>query len=119
MITLFSLRAITSVYAKLCKMKKLTDFTHFDQKNTHISECKIVHKCTIATITVHICTVIVVLHIIILLISQFGSLFSLSSCFETNSEMNSDFSFLPHILTLLLQTNTSQKSITQIQKPQN
>ena len=60
-------------------------------------------------------TVTVALHIIILLISQFGSIFSLSSSFETNS----GFSLLPHILAPLLQTNTGQESITQIQKPQN
>ena len=36
------------------------------QKNIHISGCKIVHLCTIATVTVHICTVIVALAFIIL-----------------------------------------------------
>ena len=41
------MRAIISVYAKLCKMKKLTDFTHSEQKNTHISGCKIMHICTV------------------------------------------------------------------------
>ena len=60
-------------------------------------------------------TVTVALHIIILLISQFGSIFSLSSSFETNS----GFSRLLHILAPPLQTNTGQESITQIQKPQN
>ena len=40
-------------------MKKLTDFTHSEQKNIHINGCKIVHKCTIATVPVHICTAIV------------------------------------------------------------
>ena len=38
-------------------MKKLTNFTQLKQKNTHISGCKIMHLCTIATVTVHICTV--------------------------------------------------------------
>ena len=38
-------------------MEKWTNFTQFEQKNTHISGCKIVHLCTVATITVHICTV--------------------------------------------------------------
>ena len=52
-------RASPSVCAKLCKMEKVTNFTHFKQKNTHISECKVVHKCTIATVIVYICTVIV------------------------------------------------------------
>ena len=53
--------------------KNISDFTHFDKKkkkkNIHISDYKIVHKCTIATVTVHICMVSVALHIIILLIS--------------------------------------------------
>ena len=57
------IRAIASVDTKWCKMEKEINFTHFEQKkNTHISgcnECKLVHKCTIAIVTVHICTVIV------------------------------------------------------------
>ena len=40
-------------------MEKVTDFTHFEQKNNHISGCKVVHKCTIAIVTVHIAIVIV------------------------------------------------------------
>ena len=56
---------------------------------------------------VYICTVTVTLQIIILLISQFGSLFSLSS----SSEKNSGFSLLPHILTPPLQTNTPTRTI--------
>ena len=54
-------RASASVDAKSCKIQKTLHFTHFDQKNTHISWCKIVHKCTTATVTVHICTVTVTL----------------------------------------------------------
>ena len=41
------LRASTSVDAKSSKIQKSLHFTHFDQKNTHISGCKIVHKSTI------------------------------------------------------------------------
>ena len=63
-----SIRASTSVDAKSCKMQKILHFTHFDPKNTHISGCKIVHKCTIATVTVHICTVNVALAFNILVI---------------------------------------------------
>ena len=54
-----ALRAFPLVCAKLCKIKKVTDFTHFEQKNNHISRCKVVHKCTIAIVTVHIAIVIV------------------------------------------------------------
>ena len=48
--------------------KKTLHFTHFHQKNIHISECKNIHKCTIASVTVHICTVIVALAFNILVI---------------------------------------------------
>ena len=48
--------------------KKTLHFTHFHQKNIHISECKNIHKCTIASVTVHIYTVIVVLAFNILVI---------------------------------------------------
>ena len=44
-------RASVSVDAKSCKI----------QKTLHFSGCKIVHKCTTATVTVHICTVTVAL----------------------------------------------------------
>ena len=37
-------------------MKKVVDFTQFEEKKTHISLCIIVHLCTIATVSVHICT---------------------------------------------------------------
>ena len=50
------LRAITSARLKLCKMEKVVDFTQFKEKKTHISLCIVVHKCTIATVPVHICT---------------------------------------------------------------
>ena len=36
------IRAITSVDVKLCKMDKGAHFTQFEQKNTHISGCKLV-----------------------------------------------------------------------------
>ena len=49
-------------------MEKVTNFTQFEQKTTHISRCKIVHFCTIATLTVHICMVIVAYAFNILLV---------------------------------------------------
>ena len=49
-------------------MEKGTNFTQFEQKNTHISGCKIVHLCTIATVTWHICTVTVAYAFNILLV---------------------------------------------------
>ena len=41
-------------------MKKWTNFTQFEQKNTHISGCKIVHLCTVATVTVHTFNILLV-----------------------------------------------------------
>ena len=41
----------------MCKMEKVTNFTQFEKKITHISRCKLVYKYTITTITVHICMV--------------------------------------------------------------
>ena len=63
---LVMLREITLDCVNLCKIEKGSLFTHFDPKNTHISGCKIVHLCTIATVTVHICTVTIALLFIIL-----------------------------------------------------
>ena len=47
-------KALASVCIKSCKIEKVAHFTHLEQKNTHISGCKIVHLCTIATVTVHL-----------------------------------------------------------------
>ena len=49
-------------------MQKTLHFTYFDKKNTHFSGRKIVHKYTIAIVTVHICTVSVALAFYILVI---------------------------------------------------
>ena len=54
-LSFYFLRASTSVDAKFCMIEKTPHFTHFDLKNTYISGCKIVHLCTSATVTVHIC----------------------------------------------------------------
>ena len=65
-------------------MEKLTDFIHFEQKNTHISGCKIVHKCVIATVTMHICTVTIACAFNILIIFYSLLFFSLFSICKTN-----------------------------------
>ena len=39
----FSLRASTSVDVKLCKIQKVTNFTHFASKIFHISHSKILY----------------------------------------------------------------------------
>ena len=49
------------------------------QKHTH-QWCKIVHLCTIAIVTMHICTVIVALAFIILLVYFFSPSLCLSGC---------------------------------------
>ena len=58
----------TSTLVKSCKIQKVTYFTHFDQKNAHISGCKILHKYTSVTVTVHICIVTATLLYIILVV---------------------------------------------------
>ena len=51
---------------KILQNRKSCSFYTFWEKNTHISGCKIVHLFTIATVTMHICTVTVTLLFIIL-----------------------------------------------------
>ena len=58
-------------------MEKVANFAQFEQKNTHINGCKIVHLCTIATVTVHICMVTVACPFNILLV--FSSLLAMLS----------------------------------------
>ena len=84
-------------------MKKWANFTQFEQKNTHISGCKIVHLYIIGTVTVHIYTVIVACAFNILLV------FSLSYlCSHSHSHLTLSLSLLsphltppfPHLLSL-------------------
>ena len=49
-----TLRAITSDCVNFCKIEKSNLFIHFGPKSTHISGCKIVHLCTIATVRAYI-----------------------------------------------------------------
>ena len=84
-------------------MEKVANFTQFEQKNTHISGCKIVHLYIISTVTVHIYTVIVACAFNILLV------FSLSYlCSHSHSHLTLSLSLLsphltppfPHLLSL-------------------
>ena len=79
-------------------MEKGANFTQFEQKNTHISECKIVHLCTIATVTMHVAYAFNILLV-----------FSLSRrCSHSHSHLTLSFSLLsphltppfPHLLSL-------------------
>ena len=78
-------------------MEKVTNFAQFEQKNTHISGCKIVYLCTITTVTVriyiYICTVTVACPFNILLV------FSLSwLCSHSHSHLTfSLFLLSPHL----------------------
>ena len=56
------------------KKKKVIPFTHFGQKNTHNNGCKIMHLCIIATVIMHICTVIIALAFNIFMIFSLSSL---------------------------------------------
>ena len=69
-------RVTALVDEKSCKIEKVAYFIHFEQKNTHISGCKIVPLCTIVTVAVHICMVTVIVHIIILYFFPLTSLLS-------------------------------------------
>ena len=93
----------------MCKMEKVTTFTQFEQKITHISGCKLVYKYTIATVIVHICTVTVACVFIILLISCSHIFFSL---FSMHNEL-SDFSS-PHLFFPQMHTNTQTHPHRQI-----
>ena len=85
-------RAITSCCVNLCKIEKGSLFTHFGSKNIHISWGKIVHLCTIATVTMHICTATVAFayHILVF----FFSLTLSSSLYSSDSQI---FCFLNQI----------------------
>ena len=48
-----NLRASPSALVNSSKIEKGVSFTHFEQKITHISGCKLVYKYTIATIYMH------------------------------------------------------------------
>ena len=83
------IRASTSMDAKFCKMQKILHFTHFDQKNTNISEYKNVYKCSIATVTVYMhgyCSTCIYYFILFFslslsLVSGFSPFFSFFSLF--------------------------------------
>ena len=87
-------RAITSCCVNLCKIEKGSLFTHFGSKNIHISWGKIVHLCTIATVTMHICTATVAFayHILVFFFSLSPSL--LLSIHSDSNGLTSLFRFL-------------------------
>ena len=74
-------------------------YTIWAKKTTHISLCIIVHLCTIATVTMHICTVTVACAFVIILISV-PTFFSLSSLCTAN-----ELSSPPHFLFPQMHTN--------------
>ena len=93
-----------SIRISICKIlqnTKNTLFYRFWPKKTHIYGCKIVHKCTIATVTVHICTVTVVF--------AFNIFFSLStSLYPFLSSLTiTSLSFLPLISAALSSLTTT------------
>ena len=121
-------RASTSALLYSCIIEKERNFTHLSHKTAHISPSKIVHIYTFATATVHIYTVTVDVHPIILLISQFRTFFSLS-LLRVQNELSlrlllSSFAFsldthkYTHINTLT-QTHTQRQINTKIHKYTN
>ena len=93
----------------------MINFTQFEQKNTHTSLCIIVHLCTIATVTVHICTTTVACAFYILIVFHSLLFFSFFFIRKTNSPS--------HVLFSSDTTHShrhNQKSTTKIKnQPQN
>ena len=69
------LRASAPVFVYSCIIEKELNFTHLSHKTSHISLSKTVYIYTFVTIIVHIYTITVAVHTIILLISQFPTFF--------------------------------------------
>ena len=81
-----TVKVSTLVDINICKIQKITNFTHFTPKIFYISPSKIVYIYTFATIIVHIYTITVTVHTIILLISQFPTFFLSLLCVQ--NELN-------------------------------
>ena len=75
-------------------MEKITTFTQFEQKNTHINECKLVYKYTIAIVTVQIYTITVAWAYNILII------FSLSFLPDSHLPLSLSSAQLSHLINL-------------------
>ena len=53
-----------------CKIEKVTNFTYFCSKTTHINLSKTLFICKIVTVTMHICTVTVTFYMIFFSLSS-------------------------------------------------
>ena len=80
------LRASAPIFVYSYIIEKELNFTHLSHKTSHISPSKIVYIYTFATIIVHIYTITVTVHTIILLISQFPTFFLSLLCVQ--NELN-------------------------------
>ena len=98
----FHLWASTPARVNLCKIQKVTNFTHFTPKIFHISPSKVVQIYTFATVTMHRCMVTVARVYHILLISCFAPFFSL---FFMQNKLTSLLN--PHHLFPQIHTNTN------------
>ena len=85
--------------AKFCIIEKDTNFTHFASKMLHISASKLVHIYTFATVTMHICTIIVDL------VSNILDFFSL-----LHLTLSASHSHLSLVLSLPHSTNVTNQS---------
>ena len=106
---MFTLEQLHQFGYNCAKWKKAADFTQFEEKKTHSSLCKIVHLCTITTVTVHICMVTVALPFnilmflfIILMLYSYGIKTSISHFFSLLSLGNTNASaclscFIPEL----------------------
>ena len=92
--TYYILEQLHQLVHKCAKWKKVTTFTQFEQKNTHISGCKLVYKYTIAIVIVQICTITVAWAYNILII------FSLSSLPDSHLPLSLSSAQLSHLINL-------------------
>ena len=89
------------------------NITHSSHKTSHNSPSKIVYIYIFAIVTMHIYTITIAMHTIILLISKFRTFFSLSSpCAKRTQSQTSPF-FIFFFFSLDTPKNTHTNTCTQ------
>ena len=112
-----TLRAPALALSYSCIIEKEINFTHLSHKTFHISPSKTVYIYIFAIVTVHIYTITIAMHTIILLISQFRTFFSLSSqCAKRTQSQTSPFFIFFFFFYLDTPKNTHTNTCTQTNK---
>ena len=97
----------------LTKYKKPFILHILTQKNTHIRRCKIMHKCTSATVTVHIITV----HVCTVTVALAFNILVIFSSFLVSSCSHSPFFSFDQIIKPLLPIKSSLATATDHHRP--